>query len=157
MISKVELSLNPADDCRCASVQGETGVCRSHRDGSPSNPLEGWDWSATPLYKQLLLGVFFVVALLISDGSSTAAQAWEGSPPWYLPVGLTLALLLYGGRRCVPLVFLASIIAAAVNYHRPLLSWCGIPGAIAVYLGYVTAATILREWWPIDLRFGALL
>jgi diguanylate cyclase (GGDEF)-like protein/PAS domain S-box-containing protein len=159
MTSKVECSHKPGkDDCRCPSAPGQASVCPSDRDDSPSNAraVQGWDWSATPLHKQLLLGVFFVAALLISDGSSTAAQAWEGAPPWYLPVGLTLALLLYGGRRCVPLVFLASIIAAAVNYHRPLLSWCGIFGAIAVYLGYVAAATILRERWPIDLRFGTL-
>jgi diguanylate cyclase (GGDEF)-like protein/PAS domain S-box-containing protein len=117
---------------------------------------EAWDWRDVPLYRQLLLAIFFVAAFLISDGSSTASQAWEGAPPWYLPVGLSLVLLLYGGWRFVPVVFIASVIAAAVNYHRPFLSWCGIPGAIGIYLGYVSGAKILRGRWPIDLRFGTL-
>jgi diguanylate cyclase (GGDEF)-like protein/PAS domain S-box-containing protein len=158
MTSNVECSNKPGVDGRCPPAAGHGIECRSDRDDSPSNEsgAEGWDWHDIPLYKQSLLGVLFVAAFLISDGSSTAAQAWEGAPPWYLPVGLTMALLIYGGRRCVPLVFLASIIAAAMNYHRPLLSWCGIPGAIAIYLGYVGGATILRERWPIDLRFGTL-
>jgi diguanylate cyclase (GGDEF)-like protein/PAS domain S-box-containing protein len=109
-----------------------------------------------PIYKQLLLGLLFVAAFLILDGSSAASQGWEGAPPWYLPVGLTLTLLLFGGRRYVPAVFLASVVAAVVNYHRPILSWCGIPGSIAIYLGYVGAAAILKRGWRIDLTLGTL-
>ena len=109
-----------------------------------------------PRYRQLLLTVFFIVAFLISDGSSTAFQKWEGAPSWYLPVGLTLALLLCGGRRYLPAVFLSSLVAAAVNYHRPIFSWSGIPGSIAIYLGYVIAADTLRGRWRIDSRLGTL-
>jgi PAS domain S-box-containing protein len=109
-----------------------------------------------PRYRQLLLGAFFIVAFLISDGSSTASQKWEGAPSWYLPVGLTLALLLCGGRRYLPAVFFSSLVASAVNYHRPIFSWSGLPGSIAIYLGYAVGAHTLRGRWRIDPRLGTL-
>jgi diguanylate cyclase (GGDEF)-like protein/PAS domain S-box-containing protein len=130
----------------------------SERDefSSNANLVEARNWRDIPLYKQFLLGLFFLAAFLILDGSSTASQGWEGAPPWYLPVGLALALLLFGGRRYVPVVFISSTVAAVVNYHRPLVSWCGIPGSIAIYLGYVGGARIFRGRWRIDLRLGSL-
>jgi diguanylate cyclase (GGDEF)-like protein/PAS domain S-box-containing protein len=130
---------------------------RTERSAFSSNEtIGGCDWRDIPLYKELLLGVFFVAAFLITDGSSTASQGWEGAPPWYLPVGLSLALLLCAGRRYLPVVFIASMIAAVVNYHRPILSWCGIPGSIAIYLGYAVGSTLLRGKWRIDLRLRTL-
>ncbi len=109
-----------------------------------------------PRFRQLLLGGFFIVAFLISDGSSTASQKWEGAPSWYLPVGLALALLLSGGRRYLPAVLFSSLVAAAVNYHRPIFAWSGIPGSIAIYLGYALGAALLRGRWRIDPRLGTL-
>src|ERR1700732_4720311 len=116
----------------------------------------GQGWLGALAYRQLLLGVLFGAAFLILDGSSTASLGWEGASPSYLPVGLTLALLLCGGRRYVPAVFIASVVAAVVNYHRPIFSWCGLPGSIAIYLGYVGAAAILRRRWRIDPKIGTL-
>src|SRR4029077_13084784 len=107
-------------------------------------------------YRQMLLGVLFGAAFLILDGSSTASLGWEGATPSYLPVGLALALLLCGGRRYLPVVFISSLVAAVVNYHRPIFSWCGLPGSIAIYLGYVGAAAILRRRWRIDPKLGTL-
>jgi diguanylate cyclase (GGDEF)-like protein/PAS domain S-box-containing protein len=116
----------------------------------------GHGWLGALAHRQLLLGVVFGAAFLILDGSSTASLGWEGAPPSYLPVGLTLALLLCGGRRYVPAVFISSVIAAVANYHRPIFSWCGLPGSIAIYLGYVGAAAILRRHWRIDPKLGTL-
>jgi diguanylate cyclase (GGDEF)-like protein/PAS domain S-box-containing protein len=113
-------------------------------------------WLGPLAYRQLLLGVLFGATFLILDGSSTASLAWEGAPPSYLPVGLTLALLLCGGRRYVPAVFISSVVAALVNYHRTIFSWCGLPGSIAIYLGYVGAAAILRRRWRIDPKLGSM-
>lgn len=117
----------------------------------------GLHWRDIPLYKQLLLAALFIAAFLVLDGSSTASQGWEGAPPLYLPVGLSLALLLCGGIRSVPVLFVASIVAALLNYHRPIFSWCGIPGSIAIYLGYVECATILRGRWRLDFRLATLV
>ena len=124
----------------------------------PPNPgdTQVWDWRKIPFHKQFLFDLFFMVGFLIVDGSSTAAKAWEGAPPWYLPVGLSIALLLEGGMQYMPLIFVSSIMAAVVNYHRPIFSWCGIPGAIGAYLGYVGAAMVLRGPWRADLRRGTV-
>jgi len=100
--------------------------------------------------------VIFLGVFLVLDGSSIASSMWKGAPTWYLPVGLSLALLLWGGMRYSTLVFLCSLIAAVLNYHRPLISWCGIPGAIGIYLSYVVASAILRRRWPIDSKLGGL-
>ena len=90
------------------------------------------NWYGAPLYKQILLAVAFFFAFLLLDGSSAPATQWEGSPACYFPVGLSVALLLVGGIRYSPLVFVSSVAAAYVNYHRPFFSWCGIPGATAL-------------------------
>ncbi|HET7105381.1 MAG TPA: response regulator [Candidatus Acidoferrum sp.] len=108
------------------------------------------------IHKLALVATIYVALFLVTDGSSTASQAWEGAPPCYLPVGLSLALMLCGGKRFYPVVFVASVLAAVVNYHRPLLSWCGLPGAILLYSGYMAAANLLRGRWQIDPQLGRL-
>lgn len=113
-------------------------------------------WRDIPILKKVFFTVAFLAAFLILDGSSTASLHWEGAPPWYLPVGLSVALLLCVGNWSIPLICGCSIVAAYVNYHRPLLSWCGIPGAIGVYVGYMIAASILKQTWPADLNRGTL-
>jgi signal transduction histidine kinase/DNA-binding response OmpR family regulator/integral membrane sensor domain MASE1 len=108
------------------------------------------------LLKELLIAVIFIATFLLTDGSATASQGWEGSPPCYLPVGLSLALMLWGGKRYYPVVFVASLMAAIVNYHRPILSWCGLPGAILLYVAYMGGANLLRGRWRIDPQLGSL-
>jgi len=83
-------------------------------------------------------------------------MTWEGAPPWFLPNGLTLALLLYGGIRYAPLVLLSALAGALINYHRHLFGWCGIPGVIAINLPFIVAAGLLRRRWRIDLQLGSL-
>ncbi len=128
-----------------------------NNEGSPS-PSTGAasHCNEVPVSKTYLVGAVFLTAFVLLDGSSAASKQWEGAPPWYLPVGLTLALLLSGGIRFVPLVFFCSVVAAFVNYHRPIFSWCGIPGAIASYLGYVGSAWLLKERWKISTRLSTL-
>lgn len=109
-----------------------------------------------PLHKKLTLAIVFLVAFLALDGSSTASLHWEGAPPWYLPVGLSVALFLTAGSWSVPLVFLCSLIAAAVNYHRPIFTWCGIPGAIGAYLGYLGSAWQIKKRRMSDMQRGTL-
>ena len=111
------------------------------------------NWSRAPLYKQLLLAVIFLMTFLLLDRSSAASQAWAGAPTWYLPVGLALALLLCGGMWYLPLVFVSTLLAAVVNYHRPILSWCGVPG-LAVYITYIGGVIILRGRSRIDPQLG---
>ena len=152
-----------ADDSEVEQCVTETGFeGRAGQDAEQEKAPEGESgWAAHgkdrwTILKEASLVIIFVALFLVTDGSSTASQAWEGAPPCYLPVGLSLALMLGGGKRYFPVVFAASLIAAMVNYHRPLLSWCGLPGAILLYVGYMGGATLLRERWRIDPRLGTL-
>ncbi|HLY61476.1 MAG TPA: ATP-binding protein [Terriglobia bacterium] len=141
---------------------------QSGRQGGENHPVQGespsripasprpLSWSGAPLYKQVLLAAIYLALFLLLDKSSTAAQLWTGAAAWYLPVGLTLALLLVGGLRYVPIVFIASIIGAVLNYHRPLASWCGVPGSIAIYLPIIGIASLLRGRLRIDLELRRL-
>jgi len=149
-------STEPIDDSReqCPFVTKVNPVSEDadHR----STPEAGPQGSKAPPYKQVLLALGFAISFLILDGSSTASKQWEGAPPWYLPAGLSMALLLGSSRWSVPLVLTCSLIAGSVNYHRPMFSWCGIPGCVGIYLGYIAGAKVLKRCWPCDLRRGTL-
>ena len=67
-----------------------------------------------------------------------------------------MALLLYAGKRGAPLVLVCTLVAASVNYHRPMLSWCGIPGATLAYCSYFVGAAVLRGRWRIDPQLATL-
>jgi signal transduction histidine kinase/DNA-binding response OmpR family regulator/integral membrane sensor domain MASE1 len=45
---------------------------------------------------------------------------------------------------------------AYINYHRPFFSWCGIPGATALYFPYALAIKFLRERCHIDPKLSTL-
>src|SRR5271154_6115590 len=115
--------------------------------GSPPGSTHK-DWLVYARYVLALAA--FIVVFLMTDGSSTASQGWDGAPPWYLPVGVSIALFLTAKKKFYPLPLIASVIAAVVNYHRPLLSWSGLPGAVAAYFGYIAGAILLRGRWRID-------
>ncbi len=46
--------------------------------------------------------------------------------------------------------------AAVVNYHRPVFSWCGLPGSILIYVPYMASTALLRGPWRIDPALGRL-
>ena len=119
-------------------------------------PAELMNWNRAPFRKQFLLAIIFLAAFLLLDGSSTASQAWEGAPTCYWPVGLILALLLWGGLRYSPLILVCSLFAAVVNYHRPIISWAGIPGSIMIYVAYLGGAALLRGRLRIDPKLGTI-
>ncbi len=132
----------------------------STKPGKPEAPhpgsREACEWSDAPLYKRIPFCAVFLAAFLLCDGSSTASRTWEGAPPWYLPVALGLMLILYGGMRYIPLLLFSGVLAAVVNYHRPVFSWNALPSVTCVYGGYIGAAAILRGPWRINLRLGTL-
>ena len=111
-----------------------------------------WRWvrHGPPVCRKVFLALLFFLLFLLSDGSATVAQAWEGAPPVYLPVGLAVALLLYGGLCYAPLVLFSALIAAVVNYHRGLLNWCGVPGVVGLYTPYFVVAVLLRGRFRFD-------
>src|SRR5919204_5688607 len=99
---------------------GKSDGVLNHGSSAPKigrwwNPWTEYTWRQFGTHLQF--AILFLLVFLVTDGSSTASQNWEGAPPVYVPVGLSLALLLWGGNRYAPLVFVSSIIAAKVNYH----------------------------------------
>ena len=108
------------------------------------------------LAKQLTLAAIYLVAFLLVDRASLESLTWEGAPPWYLPTGLSLALLICGGIRYAPLVLVSSLAGALFNYHRHFWGWSGLPGVMAINLPYILAAVIIRRRSNIDLALGSL-
>ena len=110
----------------------------------------------SPFWRKVGLAVVFFLLFLLCDGSSAASLEWAGAPTTYTPLGLTVVLLLYGRMQYTPLVLVSALVAALVNYHRPLLSWCGIPGVIGLYGCCFAGVALLRSRLRIDLRLGRL-
>jgi len=124
--------------------------------GLDSTPHESTSWETAPLHKQLLVFVIFFVAFWALDRSSSTIQMWAGTPAWYLPTGLTVALLLCGGLRYSPIVFIVALVCAVLDYHRGIFSWTGIPGIFAAWGGYVAGVVILRRKWRINIEMRHL-
>jgi signal transduction histidine kinase/ActR/RegA family two-component response regulator len=109
-----------------------------------------------PGVRHVLVLIGFVAAFLLTDRSSKASQGWEGAPPCYLPVGLSIALFLTAKKKFYWFPLIASVIAAGVNYHRPLFSWSGLPGAVMAYFGYIAGSLLLRGRWRIDAQLKTM-
>ena len=152
----MSVNLKKVNDTETDHCPPWTSIQQLGAAGPKESATESKPNHRAPLFKQLLLAGIFIAAFLLTDGSSTASQGWEGAPPCYLPVGLSLALMLWGGKRYYPLIFVASLAAAIVNYHRPIVSWCGLPGAILLYVVYMGGASLLRGRWRIDPQLGTL-
>jgi PAS domain S-box-containing protein len=119
------------------------------RDGLPC-------WPRGPFGKELIVQLLFWAAYLLLDHASTVFRVWPGTPAWYLPSGLALAILLAGGMRYAPVFLVAAATADLVGYHRPVFSWAGLPGTVAGTLCFVAGAAWLRSVWRFDLRLRRL-
>jgi PAS domain S-box-containing protein len=104
----------------------------------------------------VLFSLAYVAFYVALDRFAVHFQIWRGVSAWYLPAALTAALLLGTGVRATPLVFVAILIAARLNYQRPLESWSFLPATLAILAGYLGGAAFLRRSPAIDLGFGRL-
>ncbi len=107
----------------------------------------------------LRLALFWLayVGLYVAlDRFAVHFQIWRDVSAWYLPAGLTTALLLAAGVRAAPLAIVAILSAARVNYQTPLESWRFLPASLVVLFGYLAGAVILRRAPTIDLGFRRL-
>src|SRR5579871_2823844 len=120
------------------SAQGQASVHADFDDCEPtlSTPRIKPISAAQSFYKQLILVAAYIGIFLLVDRASLEAMTWEGAPPWYLPNGLSLALLICGGIRYAPVVLVSSLAGALLNYHRPFWGWSGLPGVIAINLPF---------------------
>ena len=112
--------------------------------------------SAKILCRQIALILLFSAVFLMLDFATAAAQKSAVAPAFYLPLGLAIALVLWGGPRYWSLILICELTGAVVCYHRPLFSWCGIPGALAIYVFYAAGFYLVRRWWSLDARLTSV-
>lgn len=98
---------------------------RNHRD-----PNQRWDRN-----KSILIAILYLLAYL-GLASSTGRAAYD-SAPWYLPAGLTMALLLAGGLRYLPVALAAALLTDLVWYQPPSAPpWTVVLNAATATAGY---------------------
>jgi len=61
--------------------------------------IEAPDKTRASWAKQALLSAGFFAIFLLLEMASKTAQGWPGAPAFYLPLGLVIALILWGGLR----------------------------------------------------------
>ena len=104
---------------------------------------------------RLVIAIGFTVLYVALDRSVVFFQLWEGISAWYPPAGLALALLLGLDLAYAPLLLIAGMIAARVNY--PLSEFSAGFWAVnfVVAIGYTGAAYVLRRL-RVNIAFRSL-
>jgi diguanylate cyclase (GGDEF)-like protein/PAS domain S-box-containing protein len=98
------------------------------------------------------LSLLFVLIFLALNLPQTIFISQLGSSAWYPANGLVLALMLGVSPWYALLVAVSNVLAGALIYHAPLVSFGETFGAIALAGWYGLAAYILRGVLRIDLR-----
>ncbi|HME01088.1 MAG TPA: PAS domain S-box protein [Terriglobia bacterium] len=125
-------------------------------DAVPKAGLEGPSfWCRGSFYRELAVQLVFLAVYILLDRASIEIRLWTGAPAWYLPAGLSVAILLCGGMRYLPIVIVSGVTVAALS-HRPMLSLAGLPRDIAVSVYYAAGAVWLRRVWHLDLGLRRL-
>ena len=104
---------------------------------------------------RLAIALGFVVLFVVLDRSVVFFQMWEGISAWYPPAGLALALLVGLDLAYAPLLLVAGMLAAVVNYPLSTFSlgFWAVNSAVAV--GYTGAAYALRRL-RVNISFHSL-
>jgi PAS domain S-box-containing protein len=139
---------------RAESQQAFMRFAVNRQPVAPPDPPPAWAQGS--LFREIVVQLTFFAFYLLLDRASTVFRMWAGTPAWYLPSGVAVAVLIWGGLRYAP-VFLASAVAATVfDYHLPIFSWAGLPGTIATSMFYVFGAGWLRDRWRLDPKLRSL-
>ena len=113
-------------------------------------------WGRESLLREILVQLTIFALYVLLDRASIVLRTWAGNPAWYLPAGLSIAALLWGGLRYAPVFIVAAVSVWVFDDYRPLFSWTGLPVATATTLLYVLGAVWLRDRWRLDLRLRGL-
>lgn len=104
---------------------------------------------------RLAIAIGFTAIYVVLDRSVVFFQMWEGISAWYPPAGLALALLLGLDLAYAPLLLIAGMIAACVNYPLSTFSVGFWSVNFVVAIGYTGAAYILRRL-RVNISFRSL-
>src|SRR5271154_3241045 len=116
--------------------------------------IMSWAFRQT-LLSRLAIAAGFVLLYVVLDRSVVFFQMWGGISAWYPPAGLALALLVGIDIAYAPLLLVAGMIAAIVNYPLSAFSWGFWIVNLVVATGYTAAAHVLRRL-RVDISFRSL-
>lgn len=102
----------------------------------------------------LILG--YLTLYLALDQFTTLFETAPGVSPWYPPPGLSLALLLGCGLLYTPALFVAALLAIALNPCCRAAPVAWVIMATSITVGYALAAALLRHGLRIDMRLQRL-
>ena len=77
-----------------------------------------------------------------------------GITPWSPADGLSFAVLLLGGYRWVPAVFLATLVSSLLISVVPVPVGALLLGSTIISAGYGTSGELLRRLWQFDVRLA---
>ncbi len=95
--------------------------------------------------RRLGIALAFVGTYVAFDRSTVFFQMWASVSAWYPPAGLALGFLVGFGPAYAPLVFLAGVLSAILNYHQPVFSFAPIVANIVIVGSYTLAAVVVRR------------
>ncbi|MDP9147272.1 MAG: response regulator [Acidobacteriota bacterium] len=103
-----------------------------------------------------MIGFVFAIFYFALDESSVYFQMWPGVSAWYPPTGVALAIFIGMGIEYVPILFIAALVAARINYRQAFISYSFVPGNILIIGTYSSAAFLLRRKLRIDCRLRSI-
>ena len=103
----------------------------------------------------MAIAIGFTFVYVVLDRSVVFFQMWEGISAWYPPAGLALALLVGLDLAYAPLLLIAGLIAARVNYPLSAFSVGFWAVNLVVAAGYTGAAYIMRRL-RVNIAFRSL-
>ncbi|HWK27258.1 MAG TPA: EAL domain-containing protein [Solirubrobacter sp.] len=109
-----------------------------------------------PAARYLAVAAVYLAAYLAADEFSAQLAIAHGVSVFYLPPGLTLALLLLGGLRFVPVVLLATLLVGGVTHPLPLSAAQLVPVELSLTACYALAAYVLTRGLQLDLTLSSL-
>ena len=134
---------------------------------SSTNPVAGDLAPSTGMYKRpdserifalrrYVVGFFVVVVYVLLDRSTVFFQMWSDISAWYPPIGLSTAVLIGLGARYAPVLFLAGLVSAKLNYHTTTLSYNFLAGNAIIISAYTGAAIFMKRVLKMDWRLGSI-
>ncbi len=106
--------------------------------------------------RRYLISFVLIVVYILADRSTVFLQIWSSISAWYPPAGIALVMLIGMGARYVPVLVLAGVIAAKLNYHTATLSYTFLFANLVIILGYAGTAVILQRVVKINWRLTSI-
>lgn len=106
--------------------------------------------------RRYVICLLVVVIYVLLDRSTVFFQMWTDISAWYPPIGLSMAVLIGLGMRYAPVLLLAGLVSAKLNYHTATLSYGFLLGNLLIMGTYTGAAIFLRRVLKMNWRLTSI-